>query len=172
MTGKSTKTLFRLRRPCCWSREIPNYGFLTVCSLALQVVQTNPVMEAFGNAKTVRNDNSSRFVSWHILLVEPDPDPQGSSGSRSRGLKKICPKMLNYHRIILLFCNIVSFNELLLMRKSCNYEIILWFFQKVLTNNLDPDWDCLLDPDPGIWNTGYRYYLLLLVTITRMSLKK
>ena len=59
-------------------------------SIMDRVLQSNPILEAFGNARTIRNDNSSRFGKFIELLFNKRGNLLGA-GIETYLLEKVRP---------------------------------------------------------------------------------
>eukprot|EP00325_Prymnesiales_sp_UTEX-LB-985_P020714 CAMPEP_0174733188 /NCGR_PEP_ID=MMETSP1094-20130205/60818_1 /TAXON_ID=156173 /ORGANISM="Chrysochromulina brevifilum, Strain UTEX LB 985" /LENGTH=1727 /DNA_ID=CAMNT_0015935811 /DNA_START=13 /DNA_END=5196 /DNA_ORIENTATION=+ len=83
MSGESgsgkTETTKHLMRYLAWrSESVSGKNTGKLGKLADAILSTNPVLEAFGNAKTVRNNNSSRFGKMMRLHFEPTGSVSGA----------------------------------------------------------------------------------------------
>jgi myosin heavy subunit len=59
-------------------KECGDKGDDAISDIAHRIIAASPILEAFGNAQTVRNPNSSRFGKWMELTFDQHNEIKGS----------------------------------------------------------------------------------------------
>jgi len=84
-----------------------------------KILACNPVLEGFGNAKTVRNDNSSRFGKYVLMYFAINTDKVYGARTKNYLLEKsrvvmVAPNERGYHIFYFLLggCDLVTLKEL------------------------------------------------------------
>lgn len=93
-----------------------------------KVLQANPILEAFGNAKTVRNDNSSRFGKYMELFFTDGDGRIAGSQTTNYLLEKIrvvqqAPQERNYH-IFYQLCKCAETRKKYKLGNCANYNYL------------------------------------------------
>ncbi|XP_070704562.1 myosin-11-like isoform X4 [Pempheris klunzingeri] len=105
-------------------------GSLAYGELEKQLLQANPILEAFGNAKTIKNDNSSRFGKFIKLNFDVTGYIVGANIDTYLLEKSRCIRQANTERAFHIFYYMVAgakdkLKEELLLEDFSNYRFLL-----------------------------------------------